>query len=92
MSDRVDARGCLTPTGVRELGNATPGQAPADLALHVAACPRCQQRLLASDVGPRQPAPARKPMLGWALAIVIGGLLVALLALMTVRYLSAPAL
>lgn len=51
MSALVDARGCLTPAGMAALQQAPVGQAPTDLAQHVAACGRCQARLLAAGAG-----------------------------------------
>jgi hypothetical protein len=44
----LDAHGCLTAAGVVALQSAPPGGAPRDLALHVAGCGRCQQKLLES--------------------------------------------
>jgi hypothetical protein len=46
-----DARGCLTAAGLQAFREVPPGRAPADLAAHVAACPRCQDRVLAADPG-----------------------------------------
>jgi len=90
VSDLLDPRGCLTPAGVRAVLAAPPGQAPTDLAAHIAACHRCQQRLLFGDAAPRKVAAEYRPRLGFALAIVLGGLLVALLGLLCVRYLITP--
>jgi hypothetical protein len=59
MIDLVDARGCLTPAGMAALQRAPLGQAPAEVAQHLAACGRCQARLLAASAGrldrPREP-------------------------------------
>ena len=50
MSELLDARGCLTPAAMAVLRRSAPGAAPADLAQHLAACPRCQARLLKADL------------------------------------------
>jgi hypothetical protein len=48
VSALVDARGCLTPAGMAALEKAAVGEAPPELARHLAACDRCQARLLAA--------------------------------------------
>jgi hypothetical protein len=60
VSALVDARGCLTPAGMAALQRAPVGQAPAELAQHLAACARCQARLLALGEG-TQPRPGGRP-------------------------------
>jgi len=40
----LDAKGCLTAAGLAALSAAPPGNAPEDLARHVAACRSCQRR------------------------------------------------
>ncbi len=60
----IDARGCLTPAGVRAVATAPAGQAPAHLAAHVGTCAGCQRRVLGLDEraaagSPRRPSPAR---------------------------------
>jgi len=80
----VDARGCLTLAGLAALSRAPVGRAPADLAAHLAACPRCQERMLAGG-GAARPGPAprarRKPRLWLGLALAFVALLLALGAL-----------
>ena len=50
-------RGCLSAMGLAAVRSAPPGQAPPELARHLAECRRCQERMLAGDVaGPRLPA------------------------------------
>lgn len=49
-----DARGCLSTEGVSALRATPPGAAPAELAGHLASCPRCQQRLLSLESVPRK--------------------------------------
>ncbi len=48
-----DRSGCLTADGLAALANAPVGQAPPDLAAHLAGCARCQDRLLFLAAGPR---------------------------------------
>jgi len=80
----VDARGCLTPAGFAALARAPVGRAPGDLAAHLAGCPRCQERMLASG-GAARPAPAsrprRAPRLWLGLVLAFAALLLALGAL-----------
>jgi len=80
----VDARGCLTPAGFAALSRAPIGRAPADLAAHVAGCPRCQERMLAGGAAAR-PAPAvrarRTPRLWLGLVLAFAALVLALGAL-----------
>jgi hypothetical protein len=83
-----DARGCLTPAGLAAFQRAAPGRAPAEVAAHVAACARCQQRLLGSL---REPASARSSSppssrrsgsrLLWIAALAIGALFLLLAGL-----------
>lgn len=63
-SSGFDARGCLSEAGLREVLSAPLGQAPQDLAQHLARCDRCQQRLLLASSPPRPPrrkTPATAP-------------------------------
>lgn len=80
-----DARGCLSPQGISAVRDAPPGAAPPDLARHVAACARCQQRLLSLEgMVPRKPAAVRDParlwrnlaILGFAVLLALIGMLV----------------
>lgn len=64
MSALVDPRGCLTPAGMAALQRAPLGQAPDELARHLASCARCQARLLEVGAGSEhrpagRPAPAQ---------------------------------
>jgi len=80
-----DASGCLTPAGLAALNRAAPGQAPADLAQHVAGCGRCQDRLLASLRSPDSAGTRsrRKPPPLWrVMAVAFGLVLLGLLALL----------
>lgn len=54
-----ESGGCLTETGLQTLAGAPPGQAPPELALHVAGCAACQARLLAADLPERHARPSR---------------------------------
>jgi hypothetical protein len=49
----LGAQGCLTADGLNALAAAPVGHAPPELALHIAGCARCQDRLLALSAGPR---------------------------------------
>ncbi len=74
----IDGKGCLTPDGVRAVNAAPVGQAPPELALHVAACGRCQRRVLGlAEAAPggaaRRPAPLRTAIV--LLALLLMGLL-----------------
>ena len=44
----LDDRGCLTAAGFAALKSSVPGQAPLEVAQHLAGCARCQGRMLAS--------------------------------------------
>jgi hypothetical protein len=54
----LDASGCLTEAGVAAVKSATPGRISPEVAAHLAACGRCQERILSGGV----PRPPRKPM------------------------------
>jgi len=86
--------GCLSQAGLAAFRDAPPGAAPEDIAAHVAACARCQERLLeaaaprsrgrAKGQGPRPLAPSL-----WRTVILAVLTLVALLvALLTLRRLT----
>jgi hypothetical protein len=77
----LDAQGCLTEGGLRALQAGPPGRGPEALAVHLAACARCQDRMLAAGVpGPRTGAPRRQvaPPLGRML-LLVGLILVSML-------------
>jgi hypothetical protein len=77
----LDAKGCLTPAGVRLLQQAPPGGGPPELAAHVARCARCQDRVLAQDLGGEARPPARTAPPLWRALLIFGvGFLLALLA------------
>ena len=93
MSGLLDARGCLTDAGLVALADASPGAAPPELAQHVSACARCQDRWLRTA----SPEPRRKQLTPeeasrrrWGMtAITLGMLLFALVALVvTMGYLT----
>ena len=87
----LDARGCVTEAGMAAIAAAPPGKVPPELASHLAACGRCQQRLLGG--GPERPrVPPKSPqaVLGRAL-LVVGAALAAILGvLLTLSYLKSP--
>jgi thiol:disulfide interchange protein len=82
----LDARGCLTPAGVAALERGAVGEAPAELARHVATCDRCQARLLAAATGRAAGVPARPQGVGaqgrlWRpVVFIVAALLLALFA------------
>ena len=81
----LDARGCLTAEGMAALQSAVPGAAPPELASHLSACARCQQRLLSVESGARPAARERREgsspwknlaVVGMALLLLMLGMLV----------------
>ena len=84
VSASQDESGCLTDAGLEALERARPGEAPAELARHLADCARCQNRVLMRAGGEGQthlpPTTAKRLWLGTA--IVLGIMLVALLSLL----------
>lgn len=97
MTAVFDPRGCLTPAGMAALQEAPPGQAPAELARHLAACARCQARLLGASTGrvdrpgapPEIPAGVAATRRLWRTVVFVGAALflavVALAVLALVR-------
>ena len=86
-----DAQGCLTPAAFAAIAAAPPGAAPAELASHLAACARCQRRLLAKAMGdarPRGPSRERPPV--WRTVVaVIASLVLVLIAMLMMQFLAA---
>ena len=81
-----DMKGCLTEAGLRAFRAAAAGRAPAELATHVAACARCQDRVLAADEGTAGPGKRREPPPLWRIfAFFFGGLLLALVLFLWLR-------
>jgi hypothetical protein len=76
----LDDRGCLTPRGLAALVRAPVGQAPPELATHLAGCARCQERLLATG-RESDPVPKPAPKAYRNVALVIMALLAGLIAL-----------
>jgi hypothetical protein len=87
-----DGRGCLTASGLQAVRGAVPGQAPAELAAHLAGCVRCQEKLLALDA-PRRGASRRRatspelPSLGRGLVMALLMVAAIVAALLTLRQL-----
>jgi hypothetical protein len=75
-----DERGCLTARGLATVVRAPVGQAPSELALHLAGCARCQERLLATGRA-SDPVPRPTPKAWRNVALVIVALLAGLIAL-----------
>jgi hypothetical protein len=67
----LDARGCLTGAGFSALRAAAPGQAPLEVAQHLASCAVCQSRLLASAREARDQAAAERTRLLRALSWLV---------------------
>ena len=87
-----DARGCLTAVGLETFRSSAAGRAPKELASHLAACPRCQQRVLAVDAprsGSRRARPnVAPPSLGRALLLAVLVVAAVVAALVTLRQLA----
>jgi len=86
-----DARGCLTPAAFARIAAAPPGRAPAELAAHLASCPRCQRRLLADSDSGGTPASRPSPPPVWRTALVmIVAVLLVMIAVGMLRFLTVP--
>jgi hypothetical protein len=83
---RFDTRGCLTAAGLEAVRRAPVGGAPAELAQHLAACARCQERLLAVDAGDRERRPVRRPQPLRTALLMLLFLLVAALSLVAMYW------
>jgi len=89
-----DAHGCLTAAGLAAFQAAAPGAAPRELAVHVAGCARCQQKLLetatANDPLKRGKGKARAvaPSLGRTIVLGVMVLVAILFFLITLRQLT----
>jgi len=84
----LDGRGCLTEAGLAALRRALPGKAAPELAAHLAACPRCQERALSIDAPLHAKGKkAAAPSLGRTLLIMGVIVVVIVLALATMRHL-----
>jgi hypothetical protein len=82
----IDARGCLTDAGLETLLRAPVGQAPPELAAHLASCIRCQERLLLRGA-PR--GPRKTPPPPWRVWVVVGAAILMLISvLVTLRRLA----
>jgi hypothetical protein len=68
----LDASGHLSANGIAAVSDATPGRTPPEVAAHLAACPRCQERVLSGGLprAPRKPT-VEPPSLKRALVLVI---------------------
>lgn len=88
----LDSRGCLTEAGLRLVAQATPGQAPRDLAAHVAACGPCQRRLLSADrpAGARVQRGVAWPAVTRAITLLLVVVAVGMVLLVVARHLLVP--
>lgn len=97
MTDKalLDANGHLSAAGLVALQAAPAGQAPAELAAHLAACAACQEKLLvASAPGPRGRT-GRKPMPlapspGRTILLLLLTVAFVVISLWSLRWLVAP--
>lgn len=86
-----DRTGCLTASGLQAIAAAPAGQAPPELAAHLATCTRCQERVLAADRPPGERRGSAKPPPPWRLALVFGAALLLILSVLwTVHWLTTP--
>jgi hypothetical protein len=85
----LDSQGCVNEAGFRALEESPPGRGPAEVAAHVAGCPRCQQRLLAGASGRlgMRPPLRKAPPLSRSFLLVGATLAAILLALWSLRWL-----
>lgn len=72
-SPYLDSRGCLSPAGIAAMAEFAPGQAPPELARHLATCARCQERMLLAGGTRRRGRrpPALLPSLGRAVLLIV---------------------
>ncbi|HJS59013.1 MAG TPA: hypothetical protein VKA01_13000 [Vicinamibacteria bacterium] len=82
MKPLRDDKGCLTPAGLMAVQKAAVGQAPAELAGHVAACARCQERLLAGGILAAVTRTKKNPPPRWRLAVVLVAVILLLLSIL----------
>jgi hypothetical protein len=79
----ADPKGHLTPAGLAALASARPGNAPVELATHLASCARCQDRMLsgATDGSPTR-RERRAPPPPWRIWAVLAAALFLLLSIL----------
>jgi hypothetical protein len=80
----LDPRGCLTGAALAALARAPVGQAPPEIAAHLAGCPRCQDRLLGADRAKSREARADAEPRPYLKLAIVGGLLLAALLLLAI--------
>lgn len=78
----TNSAGCLTEAGLRAVAEAVPGSAPPELAAHLAACVRCQRRLLGVDRKPLPASSTRRPPSAMRFALALLGVMLALAAVL----------
>jgi len=68
----LDASGCLSEAGIAAVNAAVPGQIPSEGAAPLAACGRCQERVLSGGAPrpPRRGAPPALPSLRRAVVLM----------------------
>jgi hypothetical protein len=77
-----DDKGCLTPAGLLAVQSAPVGKAPAELAGHVAACARCQERLLAGGILAALTRTKKDPPPRWRIAVVLVAVILLVLSIL----------
>jgi hypothetical protein len=77
-----DDKGCLTPAGILAVQSAPLGKAPPELAGHVAACARCQERLLAGGIVALVTRKKKDPPPRWRVAVVLAAVILLVLGLL----------
>jgi hypothetical protein len=85
-----DAQGCLSPRGFARISAAPPGQVPAELAVHLAGCMRCQRRLLAAAMPSSGSTRRERPPLWRTGVAVVVCVLLVMMAMMLMQFLNTP--
>ena len=89
MEPVTDGRGCLTEAGLGAVERAPLGQAPGELSRHLAACGRCQERLLERGSGLAPRRERRQPPPLWrTIVVVAAALLLTLVAVLAAGWLG----
>jgi len=85
-----DARGCLSAQGFAQVSAAPPGRVPAELAAHLAGCPRCQRHLLAAALPSSGTRRRERPPLWRTGLVVVACLVLVLVAMILAQMLGVP--
>ncbi|HEY7515003.1 MAG TPA: hypothetical protein VIC87_11020 [Vicinamibacteria bacterium] len=84
MAERyLDGEGHLSPAGFAALARSRAGQAPADVAVHVASCARCQDLALAgAATGSPVRRERREPPPPWRIGLVVAAIVLLLISIL----------